>query len=89
MQKVWGYDSTKVGLVSIAAVVPTIFASPLAGWYSDKAGAELVTMTCTLAAIPWFIVLVIPESVVLFIVAYAFVCMHHFLRSVCPRLTYT
>jgi DHA1 family solute carrier family 18 vesicular amine transporter 1/2 len=74
MQAVWGYNSTKVGLVSIAATVPTIFASPLAGWLADRTGAERVTTASFLLTIPWLAVFVLPKSVVLFIVCYALTC---------------
>ncbi|KAF6766462.1 major facilitator superfamily domain-containing protein [Ephemerocybe angulata] len=44
LQTVWGLSSEKVGIIFIAAVVPTLFSSPLTGWISDKRGTEWVTM---------------------------------------------
>jgi MFS transporter, DHA1 family, solute carrier family 18 (vesicular amine transporter), member 1/2 len=38
MQATWGYGAGKVGVVMIAAVVPTLFSSPLSGWYTDRRG---------------------------------------------------
>jgi DHA1 family solute carrier family 18 vesicular amine transporter 1/2 len=74
MQAVWGYDATKVGLVTIAATVPTALAAPLAGWASDRAGPEALTALSLLATLPWLGAFVLPHSVVLFIFCYALIC---------------
>ncbi|RDB29583.1 putative MFS-type transporter C18.02 [Hypsizygus marmoreus] len=71
LQSVWGFNSEKVGLVFLAAVVPTIFSSSLSGWYADHKGPEWLVFGCTLLALPWWVVVIIRGPVALFIVAFA------------------
>ncbi|TFK57595.1 MFS general substrate transporter [Heliocybe sulcata] len=71
LQAQWGYDSTKVGLVFIASVVPTLISSPIAGWLADKCGAEWVTAPMLILSIPWWLIVIINGHVALFIVAFA------------------
>ncbi|KZT23837.1 MFS general substrate transporter [Neolentinus lepideus HHB14362 ss-1] len=71
MQAEWGYDSTKVGLVFIASVVPTLFSSPFAGWLADARGAEWVAAPMLILAIPWWLIVIINGPVTLFIFAFA------------------
>lgn len=44
----WGYNSTKIGLVFLAQVVPTFIASPLCGIISDRYGPKVVCFTSLL-----------------------------------------
>lgn len=88
LQSVWGFNSDKVGLVYMAALVPALIcehfiaglywsridirlASPLAGLLADRIGADYITSTCLLLALPWWIVLTIRESIALFVVSLA------------------
>ncbi|KAA1468388.1 MFS general substrate transporter [Dentipellis sp. KUC8613] len=71
LQRVWGLDSSKAGLVFIAAVVPVLFSSPLAGWLSDSHGAEWITFACLVMSLPWWGIVIIEGKLALFIVAYA------------------
>ncbi|KAG6919544.1 hypothetical protein DXG01_004207 [Tephrocybe rancida] len=71
LQQVWGLNSAKVGLVFLASVIPTIFASPLTGWYTDKKGPEWVTVISLILSLPWGLVVIIDGSLALFIVSYA------------------
>ncbi|KAJ7693559.1 MFS general substrate transporter [Mycena rosella] len=71
LQDRWGLDSGKVGLVYIAGVVPTLFSSPLAGWYTDRQGVEWLSVICIALALPWWVVMIIQKSLALFITAYA------------------
>ncbi|TFK40896.1 major facilitator superfamily domain-containing protein [Crucibulum laeve] len=71
LQRVWGFDSRRVGLVFIAAVVPTLFSSPLAGYYSDKLGTGWTVFLCLSLSLPWWVVVIIQGRVELFIVAFA------------------
>jgi predicted MFS family arabinose efflux permease len=41
----WGYDSSQIGLVFLAQVIPTFVATPLAGIISDKYGPKIVCFT--------------------------------------------
>ncbi|EIN13358.1 major facilitator MFS-1 [Punctularia strigosozonata HHB-11173 SS5] len=70
MQATWGFNSSKVGLVMIACVVPTLFSSPLSGWYADRRGTEWITLWCTVLSIPFWVIEIIP-ILPLFIVALA------------------
>jgi MFS family permease len=41
----WGYDSSQIGLVFIAEVIPTFIATALAGFLTDKDGPKIVCLT--------------------------------------------
>lgn len=41
----WGYNSSQIGLVFLAQVIPTFIATPLAGIISDKYGPKIVCFT--------------------------------------------
>ncbi|KAF9458764.1 major facilitator superfamily domain-containing protein [Collybia nuda] len=71
LQDVWGLDSGKVGLVFLAAVVPTIFSSPLSGWLTDHNGPEWITFLSLILALPWWIVIIIQGPLSLFTAAFA------------------
>ncbi|KAI0935830.1 hypothetical protein AcW1_000241 [Taiwanofungus camphoratus] len=71
LQAVWNFDSSKVGLVYIASVVPTLFSSPLAGWWVDRKGAASISVLCLLLSLPWFLLLIIQKSLAFFIVVFA------------------
>ncbi|PPQ67427.1 hypothetical protein CVT25_006006 [Psilocybe cyanescens] len=71
LQDVWNLNSKSVGLVLIAAVVPTLFSSPLAGYFTDKHGAEWVTILSLMLALPWWGIIIIQSRLVLFIASFA------------------
>ncbi|KAJ6569655.1 MFS general substrate transporter [Mycena capillaripes] len=71
LQAIWGLNSSKVGLVYLAGVVPTLFSAPLAGWYTDQRGVEWLSVICITLALPWWVVMIIQRSLALFITAYA------------------
>ncbi|KAJ7139595.1 major facilitator superfamily domain-containing protein [Mycena epipterygia] len=71
LQSIWGLNSAKVGLVYLAAVVPTLFSAPLAGWYTDRQGVEWLSAICLTLALPWYVVMIVQRSLALFITAYA------------------
>ncbi|KAF9228298.1 MFS general substrate transporter [Gyrodon lividus] len=70
-QTVWGLDSTKAGLVFLAAIIPTLISSPLAGWLSDRIGPEWVAALFLFAGIPWWGALTKQFSLVFFVVSFA------------------
>ncbi|KAF4623451.1 hypothetical protein D9613_002041 [Agrocybe pediades] len=70
LQRVWHLTSLSVGLVFIAAVVPTLFSSPLTGYYTDKKGAEWVTILSLFFALPWWVIITIEHKLSLFIVVF-------------------
>ncbi|KAI7902391.1 major facilitator superfamily domain-containing protein [Cokeromyces recurvatus] len=41
----WGYNSSQIGLVFLAQVIPTFIATPLAGYLTDKYGSKVVAIT--------------------------------------------
>ncbi|KAF9045166.1 MFS general substrate transporter [Panaeolus papilionaceus] len=71
LQSVWGLNSSKVGLVFVAAVLPTLISSPLGGHLADKRGVEWVTVFCLILAVPWWILLILEVHLALFIVSFA------------------
>ncbi|CCM06336.1 uncharacterized protein FIBRA_08590 [Fibroporia radiculosa] len=71
LQAVWNFNASKVGLVYIAAVIPTVFSSMLAGWLVDKKGPGIVGAISLSFAIPWFVLLSIHKSLAFFIVVLA------------------
>ncbi|CAL1696710.1 unnamed protein product [Somion occarium] len=71
LQDVWHLAASKVGLIYMAIVIPSLISSPLAGWWSDRGGTEWVMMACFILSIPWWIVLIVQKSLALFIVAIA------------------
>lgn len=71
LQAVWRLNSSKVGLVYISAVVPTLFSSTIAGWWVDRIGTGLITVVSLLFALPWLGLLIIQKSLAFFIVMFA------------------
>ncbi|EPS99595.1 hypothetical protein FOMPIDRAFT_1124177 [Fomitopsis schrenkii] len=71
LQDVWHFNPSKVGLVYIAAVVPTLFSSALTGYFVDKFGTGPITVVALVFSLPWLIVLIVQSSLPLFIVVFA------------------
>ncbi|KAF9812727.1 hypothetical protein IEO21_06035 [Rhodonia placenta] len=71
LQAIWGYNSTKVGLVYLAAIIPTIISNASAGVLSDRFGPSLVAVVLLVAGIPWWGLLTLKFSVAFFIVSFA------------------
>ncbi|TFY55923.1 hypothetical protein EVJ58_g7944 [Rhodofomes roseus] len=71
VQALWNLNSTKVGLVYLASLVPTLVSSPLAGKLSDKFGPAWVATVLFVCGIPWFGLLTLDFSLAFFIVAFA------------------
>ncbi|OSX67899.1 hypothetical protein POSPLADRAFT_1130162 [Postia placenta MAD-698-R-SB12] len=71
LQASWRLNSSKVGLVYIAAVVPTLFSSTIAGWWVDRIGTGLITVVSLLFALPWLGLLIVQKSLAFFIVMFA------------------
>jgi len=68
---VFGFDSTFVGIIYIAIVVPSCFSGILSGRLADKWGSKWIAILYFGAAIPWYGLLII-RSLPLNIVALAF-----------------
>ncbi|KAH9915534.1 major facilitator superfamily domain-containing protein [Fomitopsis serialis] len=71
VQAIWNLDSTKVGLIYLASLIPTLISSPLAGKLSDKFGPAWVATVLFVCGIPWFGLLTLDFSLAFFIVAFA------------------
>ncbi|KAJ3510859.1 hypothetical protein NMY22_g15841 [Coprinellus aureogranulatus] len=85
LQAVWNQNSEKVGIIFIAAVVPTLFSGPLAGWLSDKWGTEWTTPLFLILAVPWLVVMSLESSLGLFIAAFGI--SSFFASGVIPPVT--
>ncbi|KAK4704865.1 hypothetical protein P7C70_g1339, partial [Phenoliferia sp. Uapishka_3] len=67
LQHQYSLSSLGAGLVFIAVVVPSFFASPFAGWASDKYGAKWIAVIGLSLSIPAYSLLVIAGPLPLFI----------------------
>ncbi|KAL1744708.1 major facilitator superfamily domain-containing protein [Schizophyllum fasciatum] len=72
LEDVWGLNSSKVGLIYFAGVVPTLISSPIAGWFTDRNGAEWAVSFMLLLEFPWWAVLTIESHLAIFIIAFCF-----------------
>ncbi|KZT52767.1 MFS general substrate transporter [Calocera cornea HHB12733] len=70
----FAFTSQMVGIIYIAAIVPTAFSGLITGWICDKKGSKWVTVFFELAAMPWFALLTLPRSLALFIACLALGC---------------
>ncbi|TFK26563.1 MFS general substrate transporter [Coprinopsis marcescibilis] len=85
LKEAWGLDSKSVGLVFIAAVVPTLISAPISGYITDKKGGEWVTLPSLLISIPWTGVLIIQGKLALFVVCFGI--LNFFLSGVVAPVT--
>lgn len=85
LNSVWGLNSADVGLVLLTSVIPTLFASPLSGWFSDHQGPSVVILIALILAVPWYVVIIVDGHLALFITAYA--CAYFFASGVLSPLT--
>ncbi|KAK0200797.1 MFS general substrate transporter [Desarmillaria ectypa] len=85
LSSVWGLNSSEVGLVLLASAIPTLFASPLSGWFSDCQGAPVVIIVALVLNMPWYVVMIIDGYLALFITVFA--CAFFFGAGVLSLLT--
>ncbi|KAJ8473714.1 hypothetical protein ONZ51_g7690 [Trametes cubensis] len=71
LQSTYGFDVSKVGLIYIAAVVPSFISSPLSGWYADRGGTIVSTVVCLVGSLPFWCLLVIRSHLAYFITMFA------------------
>ncbi|KAE9409352.1 MFS general substrate transporter [Gymnopus androsaceus JB14] len=71
MQSLWGFDSAKVGLLFLAAVIPTFFSGPITGIISDRYGPSWITVASFLCDLPWWGLMIIDGNLPLFIASFA------------------
>ncbi|KAH9927461.1 MFS general substrate transporter [Epithele typhae] len=72
----YGLDTSQIGLVYIAAVIPSFickppFPSPLSGWWADKHGATSAVLISVVCSLPFFFLIAIKSSLAYFIVMIA------------------
>ncbi|RDX43975.1 MFS general substrate transporter [Lentinus brumalis] len=72
LQSTYGLDVSKVGLVYLAAVIPSFFSAPLSGWYADRGGTVASTLVCAICTVPFYILIFIKGPLVYFLVMFAF-----------------
>ncbi|KAI6005059.1 MFS general substrate transporter [Pisolithus orientalis] len=85
LQAVWGLDSSQVGLVYLAAFIPALISSPIAGWLADRIGTDYITVLCLAFTAPWWLVLTLRKSLALFITSLAI--QSFFVGGVVPPVT--
>ncbi|KAI0325628.1 MFS general substrate transporter [Cubamyces sp. BRFM 1775] len=71
LQSTYGFDVSKVGLVYIAAVVPSFISSPLSGWYADRGGTIVSTVVCLVGSLPFWCLLIVRSHLAYFITMFA------------------
>ncbi|KAF9001639.1 MFS general substrate transporter [Hymenopellis radicata] len=71
LNKIWGLKSSKIGLIMLAAVIPTILAPPIFGWLSDRHGTAWIMLLGILFTIPWCGAMIVEKTLGLFIASYA------------------
>ncbi|KAL1952322.1 hypothetical protein VTO73DRAFT_1471 [Trametes versicolor] len=71
LQSTFGLDVSKIGLVYIAAVVPSFISSPLSGWYADRGGTIVSTAICLVCALPFWVLIFIHVDLAYFLAMYA------------------
>jgi MFS family permease len=91
----WGYNSSQIGLVFLAQVIPTFIATPLAGVITDKYGPKVVAFsTLVICAITMFLIGIpsssTPGGIIPLIVIFAIqgFTAFAFITPVLPELAY-
>ncbi|RPD81570.1 MFS general substrate transporter [Lentinus tigrinus ALCF2SS1-7] len=71
LQSTYGLDVSKVGLVYLAAVIPSFISSPLSGWYADRGGTVTSTLVCAICTVPFYVLIFIKGPLAYFLVMFA------------------
>lgn len=71
-QDIWHLDATKVGIVFLAASVPSLLSGPLAGILSDKTSPGLVATVFITLSIPWMYPFVLKGKLAVFVLSLVF-----------------
>ncbi|KAI8382349.1 major facilitator superfamily domain-containing protein [Blakeslea trispora] len=58
----WGYNSSQIGLVFLAQVIPTFIATPISGYLTDKLGPKIVCVTTLVICSITMFLIGIPSS---------------------------
>ncbi|KAK8849598.1 hypothetical protein IAR55_004933 [Kwoniella newhampshirensis] len=71
VQSVWKKDSDFVGLVYLAAAIPTFISGPVVGAMADKWGAEYIILPTIIMGLPWLPLMILRKSLPGFVVFFA------------------
>ncbi|KAI0719113.1 major facilitator superfamily domain-containing protein [Cerioporus squamosus] len=71
LQSTYGLDVSKVGLVYLAAVIPSFISSPLSGWYADRGGTVASTLVCATCTVPFYVLIFIKGPLAYFLAMFA------------------
>ncbi|KII94400.1 hypothetical protein PLICRDRAFT_154030 [Plicaturopsis crispa FD-325 SS-3] len=85
LQDVWNLNSSKVGVVFLAGVLPMLLSSPITGWWADKHGTEWVTFLSLVLSLPFWPLLIIRGHLAAFIAGFALETF--FMSGVVPPVT--
>ncbi|KAF9511162.1 hypothetical protein BS47DRAFT_1319170 [Hydnum rufescens UP504] len=67
----WGLSPLKVGLVYIAAAIPTMVAGGISGFLTDRFGPKYIATLSLGLSTPWLMLLILRSHLALFIIALA------------------
>ncbi|KAI1786300.1 MFS general substrate transporter [Ganoderma leucocontextum] len=85
LQSTYNFDVSKIGLVYIAAVVPSFISSPLSGWYADRRSTIASTLICLICSLPFWCLIAFKGNIVYFILMFA--CINFFFAAVVSPIT--
>ncbi|KAH9839037.1 major facilitator superfamily domain-containing protein [Rhodofomes roseus] len=85
LQNVWGFDSRRVGLAYLAAIIPTLISNPLAGVLADRFGPQWIAILFTICGTPWWGAMTTTFSLPFFIFSYGI--ENFFVAAVAPPMT--
>ncbi|KAM5534344.1 hypothetical protein V8D89_011937 [Ganoderma adspersum] len=80
LQSIYNFDVSKIGLVYIAAIVPSFISSPLSGWYADHRSTVASSLTCLVCSLPFWCLIAFKGSIVYFLAMFA--CINFFFTAV-------
>ncbi|KAI0731600.1 major facilitator superfamily domain-containing protein [Fomitopsis betulina] len=85
LQDIWHFDSRKVGLAYLAAIIPTLISNPLAGSLSDWCGPQWIAILFIVCGTPWWGAMTTTFSLPFFIVSFGI--ENFFIGAVAPPIT--
>lgn len=71
LQSVWDLSSERVGILFLAFSLPMLFSSLISGWLTDIVGSEWIVTFSILLALPWWGLVTLQRSLVLFGTAFS------------------
>lgn len=71
-QDVWHLNTTKVGILFLAATIPSLVSGPITGILTDRTSPGLVSACCILLSMPWFYPFALKGYLSVFVVSLVF-----------------